>query len=56
MEKIIELTVKIPNTNATEEEIKEYLEFELGYNGSIILNNPLLESSGIDVINMSISD
>lgn len=37
----IELTITIPDTEATDEEIKEWIKFETGYSSSIEIKNPL---------------
>lgn len=37
----IEMEVELDPCGATNEEVKEFLEFEFGYNGSMSHNNPL---------------
>jgi hypothetical protein len=45
MKAIVKLTIIIPATEATPQEIDEWIEFELGYSPSMSRTNPLLNES-----------
>lgn len=49
----VRLEIEIDETLGTEEEMYEYIEFELGYSGRISADNPFL-SNRIEIIGMDI--
>lgn len=53
----IELEVSFPETEATKEEIKDWLYYEMGYSGSISMRNPIIKvGESVDVKQMFIAD
>jgi hypothetical protein len=53
----IELEVALPETEATSEEIKAWLYYEMGYSGSISGSNPIIHAGeSIEVKEMFITD
>jgi len=53
----IEMEVAFPETLSTEQEIKDWLYYEMGYSGSISILNPIIkEGEPINVKEMFITD
>lgn len=43
----VTLEIEVPEVGATDEQIEEWLQFELHYNGDMKMSNPL-SSEGVD--------
>lgn len=41
MKRVVHLLVELPDVDATEEQIEEYIEFEVGYGSLLSKDNPL---------------
>lgn len=53
----IELEVAIPETESTEQQIKDWLYYEMGYSGSVSASNPIIHAcESVDVKEMFITD